>query len=51
LASNLLDVLTNTKLRSALGSAARTQIVNHFTWQAMCDAYFDLYQRLDHDSG
>jgi glycosyltransferase involved in cell wall biosynthesis len=46
LASQLLEVLTNSKLRVSLGTAARARVVDHFTWQAMCDAYVDLYTRL-----
>jgi glycosyltransferase involved in cell wall biosynthesis len=46
LALNLLDVLTNEPLRRALGSAARTRIEEQFTWQGMCDAYFELYRHL-----
>lgn len=46
LASDLVNVLSNGMLRLALGSAARSHIVDQFTWQAMCDAYLDLYQRM-----
>jgi glycosyltransferase involved in cell wall biosynthesis len=46
LASQLLEVLTNSKLRLSMGTAARARVVDHFTWQAMCDAYVDLYTHL-----
>ncbi len=46
LASNLQEVLTNGTRRRALGTAARAHIVEHFTWDTMCDAYLDLYRQL-----
>ena len=46
LASDLLEALTNETLRRAFGTAARAQVLAHFTWQGMCDSYYDLYCRL-----
>jgi glycosyltransferase involved in cell wall biosynthesis len=51
LARDLLEVLTNERLRLSFGVAARAEVAEHFTWQAMCDAYFDLYARLAASSG
>jgi glycosyltransferase involved in cell wall biosynthesis len=45
LARQLVSVLTNVRLRQDLAAAARARVVERFTWQAMCDAYIDLYQR------
>jgi glycosyltransferase involved in cell wall biosynthesis len=46
LTRDLREVLSNRLVRRALGAAARAHIVKHFTWETMCDAYFELYQRL-----
>ncbi|HEX7158323.1 MAG TPA: glycosyltransferase family 4 protein [Edaphobacter sp.] len=46
LARRLLETLNSVRLRQALGTAARTRILEHFTWQGMCDGYIDLYQEL-----
>jgi glycosyltransferase involved in cell wall biosynthesis len=46
LAQQLLEVLSTPRLRRGLGTAARTRIVENFTWQAMSDSYLELYKRL-----
>jgi glycosyltransferase involved in cell wall biosynthesis len=46
LAHHLLDVLPNTSLKQALGSSARSRVLERFTWQAMTDSYYELYCRL-----
>jgi glycosyltransferase involved in cell wall biosynthesis len=46
LARHLLEILTSGRLRGALGTAARARVVEHFTWQTMCDRYLQLYRQL-----
>ncbi len=46
LARLILEVLSSSSVRQNLGTAARTRVVERFTWQAMCDSYLDLYRRL-----
>lgn len=46
LARQLLEVLLSRNVKHALGAAGRARVVEHFTWQAMCDAYLELYRRL-----
>jgi glycosyltransferase involved in cell wall biosynthesis len=46
LAQAILRVLSSQSVRQALGEAARKRVVEHFTWQAMCDSYLKLYERL-----
>ncbi len=46
LAAHLTTVLTEPGLRQSLAVAARTRILEAFTWQQMCDSYLDLYLRL-----
>jgi glycosyltransferase involved in cell wall biosynthesis len=46
LARLLLELLSSPRLRRSLGAAARARVVQHFTWQTMCDSYLDLYQQL-----
>ncbi|HEV2029125.1 MAG TPA: glycosyltransferase family 4 protein [Candidatus Dormibacteraeota bacterium] len=51
LARRLVELLANVRLREALGTAARTRILEHYTWQLMCDRYIDLYQQLFRNKG
>jgi glycosyltransferase involved in cell wall biosynthesis len=46
LARHLVEVLSYPTRRRDLGAAARARVVQHFTWQRMCDSYLELYQRL-----
>jgi glycosyltransferase involved in cell wall biosynthesis len=46
IARHLIELLTAPRLRRALGAAARARVVEHFTWQVMCDSYLELYRRL-----
>jgi glycosyltransferase involved in cell wall biosynthesis len=46
LARQLLRVLSTPRLRQALGIAGRARVLERFTWQAMCDSYYQLYQQL-----
>ena len=46
LARHLVELLSSSRLRQALGVAARNRVVEHFTWQVMCDSYHELYSRL-----
>jgi glycosyltransferase involved in cell wall biosynthesis len=46
LSRDLIDVLGTAQLRNRLGTLGRSRVVEHFTWQVMCDSYIDLYRRL-----
>jgi glycosyltransferase involved in cell wall biosynthesis len=46
LAHHLFELLSTPRLRRSLGAAARARVVEHFTWQVMCDSYLKLYRRL-----
>jgi glycosyltransferase involved in cell wall biosynthesis len=46
LAAQLHEVLSTPRLRHSLGTAARSRVIERFTWQAMCDSYYNLYRRL-----
>jgi glycosyltransferase involved in cell wall biosynthesis len=46
LARLLSQALSSPGLRRTLGIAARTRVLEQFTWQTMCDSYLALYQHL-----
>jgi glycosyltransferase involved in cell wall biosynthesis len=46
LAQQLLRVLLTPELRRSLSAAAHVRAVQRFSWQAMCDGYFELYRSL-----
>jgi len=45
LARQLTRVVSSEGFKHSLGVAARARVLERFTWQAMCNAYLDLYRR------
>jgi glycosyltransferase involved in cell wall biosynthesis len=45
LARQLAQLVSSERFRQELGMAARARVLERFTWQAMSDAYLDLYRR------